>query len=109
MSKNENAQSRQTYWHQHYKAWKTSGQSQAEYAQHCQLKLHAFRYWITKFNQPSIQPAKALVRVPLQAIPVRETFLELIVEGKYRLIIRPGFDAGSLQAVVSSLEDRSCS
>jgi hypothetical protein len=49
------------------------------------------------------------VKLPLQVQTTRDASLELIVDKKYRLIIRRDFDSDLLRAVLSSLEGRSCS
>ena len=96
-------------WRRHWKAWKESGLSQAQYSRQHQLKIHVFRYWVTKFNQPINQSSTALVKLPVQALSKRECLLELVIQEKYRLLIRAGFDPRLLQEVVHSLEGRACS
>jgi hypothetical protein len=97
-------------WRRHWEGWKESGLSQAEYGRRHGLKIHIFRYWVTKFNQPETLPVTtALVKLPIQAQTTRDASLELVVDKKYRLIIRTDFDSDLLQAVLSSLEGRSCS
>jgi hypothetical protein len=96
-------------WRRHWKAWKESGLSQEQYGRQHQLKIHAFRYWVTKFNQPINQSTTALVKLPVQAQPLRESLLELVIQEKYRLMIRSGFDPRLLQEVLRSLEGGACS
>lgn len=93
-------------WRRHWEAWKESGLSQAQYSRQHQVKIHAFRYWVTKFNQPVNQSSSALVKLPMQCKPIRETMLELVIQEKYRLLIRSGFDSHLLQEVLHSLEGR---
>ena len=93
----------------HWEAWKESGLSQAEYSRQHKLKIQVFRYWVTKFNQPVKQSSTALVKLPEQSKPIRESTLELVVREKYRLLIRTGYDASLLQKVLHSLEERICS
>lgn len=96
-------------WRQHWEAWKVSGSSQAEYGRQHGLKIHTFRYWITKFNQPALAESTALVKLPIQAQTTRNASLELVIGKKYRLIIRADFDSDLLRAVLSSLEGQPCS
>ena len=96
-------------WRRHWKAWKESGISQAEYGRRHNLKIHAFRYWVTKYNQPVKQSSTALVKLPVQALPKRESWLELIIQEKYRLLIHSGYDPRLLQEVLNSLECQACS
>jgi hypothetical protein len=109
MNQKHQSQMKSEKWRQHWEGWKESGMSQAEYGRRQALPIHAFRYWITKFNQPSISTTTALVKLPVQAQAKRETSLELVVDKKYRLIIRTDFDSDLLQAVLTSLETRPCS
>jgi hypothetical protein len=110
MSKNNPSTINSKIWRQHWEDWKESGLSQAEYGRRHGLEIHTFRYWVTKYNQPETLPATtALVKLPLQAQTMRDASLELVVDKKYRLIIRADFDSALLQAVLSSLEGRSCS
>lgn len=96
-------------WRRHWEAWKESGLSQAQYSRQHQVKIHAFRYWVTKFNQPVKQSFTALVKLPVQALPKRESLLELVIQEKYRLLIRSGYDPRLLLEVLNSLEGRACS
>lgn len=97
------------YWRRHWEAWKESELSQTKYSEQHQLKIHVFRYWVTKFNQPVNQSSTALVKLPAQAQPFHESMLELVIQEKYRLLIRSGFDPRLLQEVLCSLEGRACS
>jgi hypothetical protein len=108
MSQNLSNLQKSENWRRHWEAWKTSGLSQAEYGRRQELPIHAFRYWITKFNQPAVPATTALVKLPVQARTIRESSIELVVDKKYRLIIRSDFDSDLLRAVLSSLEGRSC-
>lgn len=95
-------------WQQHWASWKAGGLSQAEYARQRQVNLHRFRYWINKFRRPENQAGStALVKLPAQTLRPSESALELVVDKKYRLMIRPGFDPSLLQAVLSTLDGRS--
>jgi transposase-like protein len=97
-------------WRRHWEAWKASGISQVEYAREVAVNLHQLRYWISKFNRPETPATTtAMVKLTYQTPRLFEAPLELVVDTKYRLIIRTGFDASLLQAVLSSLEGRSCS
>ena len=110
MSKNNQGAINSENWRQHWENWKASGLSQAEYGRRHKLKIHAFRYWVTKFHQPeTLRATTALVKLPLQVQTTCDASLELIVDKKYRLIIRRDFDSDLLRAVLSSLEGRSCS
>lgn len=109
MNPKKQSQIKSEHWRQHWEAWKASGLSQSEYGRRQGLPIHAFRYWITKFNQPVIPATTALVKLAVKAQAAREASLELVVDKKYRLIIRTDFDSELLQAVLSSLEGRSCS
>jgi hypothetical protein len=109
MNQKNQSQIKTNHRRQHWEAWKASGLSQAEYGRRQELPIHAFRYWITKFNQPVIPATTALVKLPIKAQAAREASLELVVDKKYRLIIRTDFDSDLLRAVLSSLEGRLCS
>ena len=109
MNKGNQNQPATERWRRHWKAWKESGLSQAQYGRQYQLKIHAFRYWVTKFNQPINQSTTSLVKLPMQCKPIRESMLELVIQEKYRLLIRSGFDSHLLQEVLHSLEGRACS
>jgi len=109
MNKGNQNQLATEHWRRHWQAWKESGLLQAQYSRQHQLKIHAFRYWVTKFNQPINQSATALVKLPVQAQPCHESLLELVITEKYRLVIRSGFNPRLLQEVLSSLEGRACS
>lgn len=109
MNKRNHNQPATECWRRHWEAWKESGLSQAEYSRQHQLKTHVFRYWVTKFNHPVNQSSTALVKLPEQCKPIRESTLELVVQEKYRLLIRTGYDSSLLQEVLHSLEGRICS
>jgi transposase-like protein len=97
-------------WQKHWEAWKESGISQAEYARRVAVNLHQMRYWINKFNRPATPAGiTALVKLPQQTPRPSEASIELVMDQRYRLIIRTGFDSHLLHAVLSSLEGRLCS
>jgi hypothetical protein len=106
MNPKHQSQIKSEHWKQHWEAWKASGLSQSEYGRRQGLPIHAFRYWITKFNQPDIPTTTALVKLAVQAQAASEAPLELVVDKKYRLIIRTCFDPALLRAVLASLEGR---
>jgi hypothetical protein len=103
MNPNQQGQLKSEKWRRHWEAWKESGMSQAEYGRRQELPIHAFRYWITKFNQPAIPATTALVKLPIQVQTARESSLELVVDKKYCLIIRKDFDSDLLRAVLSTM------
>lgn len=96
-------------WRRHWESWKQSGLSQVAYSRKNQIPIHAFRYWITKYNQvASSEPTRALIKLPEQYKPRNEACLELEVGQKYNLRIKEGINPDLLKAVLDSLEERIC-
>lgn len=94
-------------WKYHWESWKKSGLTRAEYSRQHKLPIQIFQYWVTKYNKAKKETCTALVKLPAQCKPA--SVLELVIQGKYHLLIRSGFDSQHLQEVVQNLEKQACS
>lgn len=92
-------------WQGRLDEWKDSGLTQAGYCRLHNLDARNFQYW-KKRILPESCAAAALVEIPVGALsrrlPVGPT-LCLVIDGRYRIEIAPGFDADSLDRLVRVL------
>ena len=96
------------YWQEQVTAWKANGLKQMQYCREHRLSKHAFVYWKLKLLGKDPVPAAL---VPVRAHQLRQmrhedgsAQIQLVVGGRYRVEIRPGFNAQTLQEILGVLE-----
>lgn len=99
---------REQYWQEQVTAWKASGLKQMQYCREHQLSKHAFVYWKLKLIGKDPSPATF---VPVSAHQLRQmnrrdgsAQIRLVVGERYHVEVRPGFNAQTLQEILSVLE-----
>ena len=99
---------REQYWQEQVTAWKASGLKQIQYCRKHQLSKHAFVYWKLKLIGKDPSPATF---VPVSAHQLRHMNrrdgsgqIRLVVGERYHVEVRPGFNAQTLQEILSVLE-----
>jgi hypothetical protein len=96
------------YWSTHINDWQASRLSQTEYCRRHELKFHQFVYWRRKFAPQAAMPI-ALVQVPAAAVARARgcfspsTALRVALAPDVCIEVSPGFDAPTLQRVVTAL------
>ncbi|MDG3003166.1 IS66 family insertion sequence element accessory protein TnpA [Paludisphaera mucosa] len=110
-------------WRQVFDDQRRSGLTQAEFCRRLGLPLHAFRKRLYARPSPSLAPEPTaaapsptdrprLVPVTLVADPVAPESaptadaLVLILDGRRRIAVAPGFDAETLRRLVDAIEGR---
>src|SRR5271167_3569547 len=102
---------KEQFWRSTVQRWRRSGMSVRAFCEAHRLAQATFYAWRRNLTE---QPAKAVRFVPVQVRPevtVRcggdEALdaLELILDGRHRLQVRPGFDADTLQRLLALLEE----
>jgi len=94
-------------WQQRLNDWKNSGLTQAEYCRRNSLDPRNFLYWKNRsLQKPN---TTTLVELPAELIaqsrPVNLP-LCLVINGRYRIEVAPGFDAATLERLVRVLDPR---
>lgn len=99
-------------WVERVRAWRSSGQTAATFADEHGFRVSALRYWSARLGRkPAAPTAPAMVRVvprtsaAVAAVPVSSTTgAELVVEVRdARVRVARGFDPELLVAVVRAL------
>lgn len=103
----------QTQASEELEAYRCSGLSQRAWCEQRGVSLSRLRYWAQKLeaaaDEPSRSPFPSMVAVRVRgATPVHasDTPIELEVDSRFILRIPPGFDRGTLSAVLSVLTGR---
>lgn len=112
-------------WREVFEDHRRSGLTQAEFCRRHRLSLHAFRK--QRYARPAPSPAPVaqptpaapcpadrprLVPVTLVTDPVAPESpsvadrLVLVLDGRRRIAIAPGFDADTLRRLIEAIEDR---
>jgi hypothetical protein len=117
---------RQAIWTERVAEWKASGLTSLEYCEGKPFTAGGLRYWASRLRrEKSRRPAPPVVRMarvvvgatasPSAAVPRpgppispgRATAEALTVEcGEMRVVVRPGFDRGTLAGVLDVLATR---
>jgi hypothetical protein len=92
-------------WQGRLDEWKDSGLTQAGYCRLHNLDARNFQYWKKRILSKS-RAAAALVEIPVGALsgrlPAGPT-LCLVIDGRNRIEITPGFDADTLDRLIRVL------
>ena len=99
---------REKYWQEQVAAWKESGLKQMQYCREHHLSKHAFVYWKLKLLGKDASPATL---VPVSAHQLRHLHrgdgsaqIRLVVGERYHVEVHPGFNAQTLQEILTVLE-----
>ena len=100
---------KKTYWHEHIKAWKQSGLSQANFCKVRSLALSTFQYWRRKIgpsgnDSPRFYP---LAVVPsLEALDKSSPGILRVILGDRRFVLEIGedFSETTLKKLIVALE-----
>lgn len=93
----ETREARQARWMAHMEAQAGSGQSVAAYCRAQGLHGWQFHYWRRRLGARHSEPSSFV------EVPVRVGSGVGVEIGDVRVRVEPGFDAGTLQAVVAAL------
>jgi len=99
-------QEKQRYWNEHLCKWKESGLSQSAYCREHELNLYRFIYWKKRLF-PERTPV-SMVELPVSARDSSFLFpatppLCIVLGGRCRIEVHPGFDPACLEAVLRVL------
>ena len=102
-------QSRKQYWQKQIESWEESKLTQAEYCRRNGFKTSKFLYWKTKLRK-SQKSNISFFQIPVQ--PTNETMfaesnacqIRMVIHGRFQVDIGPGFDPGTLQKLIYTLE-----
>jgi hypothetical protein len=96
------------YWNTHIADWQSSRLSQTEYCRRHELRFHQFVYWRRRFAPQTAMPI-SLVQVPAAAVARASGYfstpaaLRVALAPDVCIEVSPGFDAPTLQRVVTAL------
>ena len=101
--------SRSEHWAGHVAAWRGSGLSQREYCDRHGLVKGTMSHWVWRLKAVELeQVEQQMVELP---VPASEPFasdeptaIELEIDGRYLLRLRPGTDSAHLREVIEVLE-----
>jgi hypothetical protein len=103
-------QSREQYWEKQIERWESSKLTQAEFCRRNGFKSSKFLYWKSKLRKT---PKSNISFVQLPVHPPNETMLgqsnasqglRLFIRNRFQVEIGPGFDPGTLQKLIYTLE-----
>jgi hypothetical protein len=106
MKSNLSRAGKRQFWEKHIAQWGTSGLSQVEYCRANKIGLKSFQYWKRKSSGNGAPPA--FIEVPLSKLFAAQVLpdnahLCVVVDQRYRIEIRNGFDSEDLERVVRVL------
>ena len=98
-------QSGKQFWEKQIKRWEASNLSQAEFCRRNGFKSSKFLYWKKKLlNTPKTNIS--FVQLPMQ--PTKNAMIgqsiRLLIRNRFQIEIDPGFDPGTLQKLIFTLE-----
>ena len=102
-------QSREQYWQKQIESWEESKLTQTEYCRRNGFKISKFLYWKTKLRK-SQKSNLSFVQIPMQAInesnfsESNSSHIRIVIRGRFQVDIGPGFDPGTLQKLIYTLE-----
>ncbi len=102
-------QRKKQYWQKQIESWEQSKLTQAEYCRRNGFKISKFLYWKTKLRK-SPKPNLSFVQIPVQAInesnfsESNTSHIRIAIRGRFQVDIGPGFDPGTLQRLIYTLE-----
>jgi hypothetical protein len=93
------------YWENQIKRWEASKLTQAEFCRRNGFKSSKFLYWKKKLcNTPNTNIS--LVQLPMQ--PTKDAMtgqsIRVLIRNRFQVEIDPGFDPGTLQKLIFTLE-----
>lgn len=106
----KSASTRESYWRSQIAACGQSGLSIAGYCRRHKVAQWQYHWWKRELKRRDacvVRPVFAEVRIP-DALLETPPGIEVVLRGGRRLVVRPGFDAATLTAVVDVLERASC-
>ena len=86
-------------WREHFKNWKASGLSQADYCRENGISQHSFTYWRTKLGAAPKKQSSSFIEIRR---PESVQGFELIA-GEVTVKVPPGFDAKDLSRLLEAL------
>jgi hypothetical protein len=102
---NTKSSERINHWQSHIKQWHSSGQTQADYCRHHDLKLHQFTYWRSKLKTDHDSEAPAdcsdTAFIPVTLESQSSSGLVLCLPNGYRI---EGITSGEMEQVSRLLE-----
>ena len=103
LSRAEQLEQKRSYWKQHIDSWQQTGLTQVEYCRQHNLKHHQLVYWKKRF----LKTETNISFVPLKLedfleVPTRQdqSSLTLVINNRFKIEIRAGFDAQLLRQLI---------
>ena len=97
---------KRTYWKQHIESWQETGLTQTDYCKQHNLKSHQLTYWKKRFLKTdtgvSFAPVKLDDLLDISTTPDHAA-LCLVINNKFKIEIRHGFDPQLLRQLIFSL------
>ena len=95
-------------WQQKLKAWKSSGKSRSEFCREHRIAVSTFDYWKKRLN--SGDGGTKFIKLPALMDSGRNAApLSIVVDGRYRVELRAGFDPDDLAIALRTIGSVSCS
>jgi hypothetical protein len=91
-------------WKKRRQQFRESGLTRRVFCSKNRLKISTLDYWFARIG--NLERAQGLVELKAKGIPVVNGCLEVVVAGRYRIEIRPGFDAQLFRELVKALESQ---
>lgn len=90
-------------WEAQIADFKASGQSASKWCAAHHLKIHQFRYWLSKLSKPAATTSSKWLPVEVDGQPDESMNTLLIRVGLATIEVKPGFDPALLTDVVRTL------
>ena len=97
-----NSEERWAYWRAKLQEYRKSGLSRREFCERNRIKKSRMDYWFRRIGKPGA--SQGLVELKLFSAPALSSAMEVMVAGKYRIVVSTGFDSQLLSEVVRALE-----
>ena len=98
-------QSGEQFWEKQIERWEASNLTQAEFCRRNGFKSSKFLYWKKKLRHTP-KTNISLVQLPMQ--PTTQAMIgqsiRLLIRNRFQIEINPGFDPGTLQKLIFTLE-----
>ena len=91
-----------TFWKRKLQEYRSSGLSREAFSEQNGVNKSTLDYWFARIGKG--QKATAMVEVKQVCMPIQDSSIQIVVQGKYRIEIRSGFNPILLGEVVKALE-----
>ena len=97
-----NSNEKRAYWGAKLQEYRQSRLSRREFCERNRIKKSRMDYWFRRIGKPGA--SQGLVELKLFSAPALSSAMEVMVAGKYRIVVSNGFDSLLLGEVVKALE-----